>query len=99
MEIATYTWPDQSRPCSFCLCLQDGCVFADFDADSQGLVRLRRISFDGYGCCKTDVTATTMTGDDSLLLTDCIAAGDVNNDQVRDILFRYFDINKNAMWR
>src|SRR5262245_65111891 len=43
--------PLPARPCRFSLGLQDDSVFADFDVDADGYVFLRRISFDGHGCC------------------------------------------------
>ena len=45
-----------TRPCRYCLGLQDDSVFADFDIDSEGRVFLVRISFDGYGCYEAGAT-------------------------------------------
>ena len=42
--------PD-SRKADFYLGCLDGCVFIDFNLTSDRLISLRRISFDGYGCC------------------------------------------------
>ena len=99
MKIATYRWPENARPCDFSLCLQNGCVFADFATDSTGRFHLVRISFDGYGCCTTDIGVTTMSAHDSTSLADAIARDDVDNDATPDILFRYFDANKTSIWR
>ena len=42
-----------TRPCRYCLGLQDDSVFADFDIDNKGQAFLFRISFDGIGCNET----------------------------------------------
>lgn len=99
MQIATYQWAVDTRPCDFCLCLAGGSVFADFATDAQGRVHLIRISFDGYGCCETEGRSTTMSAEDSKAVTDSIAADDVNNVRVRDVLFRYFDENRGVIWQ
>jgi hypothetical protein len=80
------------------LCLQGGGVFADFDIDPEGRVYLVRISFDGYGCCRTEGEAARMPLDDSRTLVSCVDANDVNRDEVREILYRYFDQNKGVIW-
>jgi len=98
MKIATYQWPEHTRPCDFSLCLQGGCVFADFATDSAGNLHLVRISFDGYGCCHTDSSVTSMSADDSRTLANAIAVDDIDSDAIRDILRRYFDVNKNHIW-
>jgi len=51
MEIEFFPPMLPSRPCRFCLSLQGGSVFSDFDVDPDGRVFAVRVSFDGYGCC------------------------------------------------
>jgi len=82
MSIAVETYPVMpTRPCSFCLCLQGGSVFADFDTDDVSIISLRRISFDGYGSCEVEST-TRMSSADSRLLLDAIARGELESVQV-----------------
>ena len=99
MEISKHVWTTPSRTCCFCLCLQGGSVFADFDIDSDGQAYIVRISFDGYGCCATEGKVAHMPLDESQTLVALIGADDVNRDEVREILYRYFDKNQNAIWR
>lgn len=56
IEIALHKWETNTRPCDFSLNLETprGTVFADFDELADECVTLRRISFDGYGCCETE---------------------------------------------
>ena len=99
MSIAVETYPVMpTRPCSFCLCLQGGSVFADFDTNDAGIISLRRISFDGFGCCQVEESITRMSSGDSRLLLDAIARGELESVQVEETLRRYFRENKDAIW-
>ena len=98
MSIAVQTYPVMpTRPCSFCLCLQGGSVFADFDTDDADIISLRRISFDGYGCCGVGESITKMSSGDSRLLLDAIARGELESVEVVEVLQRYFRQNKDVI--
>ena len=99
MSIAVETYPVMpTRPCSFCLCLQEGSIFADFDTDAANIISLRRISFDGYGCCVVGESITKMSSGDSRLLLDAIARGELESIEVEEFLRRYFRENKDVIW-
>jgi hypothetical protein len=98
VEISKHVWPAPSRPCHFCLCLQGGSVFADFHIDSNGQVYLARISFDGHGCCVTEGKVARMPLDESHTLLKLVNADDLNRDEIREILYRYFDQNQDVIW-
>jgi hypothetical protein len=87
-----------TRPCSFCLSLQGGSVFADFDADDSDIVALRRISFDGFGCCRVEGLTSKMSCDDSRVLLDAVALDQLETSNVEDVLRRYFRDNTNVIW-
>src|SRR6188508_2868325 len=98
MSIAVQTYPViPNRPCSFCLCLQGGSVFVDFDTDDDDLTSLRRISFDGYGCCDVGQSITKMSSADSRVLLDAIARGELGSVEVEGVLQRYFRENKDLI--
>lgn len=42
----------KSRNADYHLGCLDGSVFIDFDRTDDDLITLRRLSFDGYGCCE-----------------------------------------------
>lgn len=85
-----------SRPCRFCLSLQDDSVFADFDVDEKGRAFLRRISFDGYGCCYGEFRKMTL--DDSRFLIDSVERGAVQDPKIEVVLRTYFEENADVIW-
>ena len=97
MSIVAEVFPVMpTRPCSFCLCLQGGSVFADFDTDNGHVVSLSRISFDGFGCCHVKESIRRMDPIDSRSLLDAIARGELGS--VEEILQRYFRENTDVIW-
>ena len=101
IEVSIHRWQTDTRPCDFSLYLETvrGAVFADFDSHGGTCVTLRRVSFDGYGCCRTENGCSKMNSDDSIVLVEAIREDDVNNDIVRGILLRYFAENSDTIWR
>ena len=98
MSIAVEIFPVMpTRPCRFCLCLQGGSVFADFDSDDAGIISLRRISFDGFGCCEAR-EFTRMSADDSRLLLNAIDRGELGSASVERALQKYLRENQGAIW-
>ncbi|MBC3930401.1 hypothetical protein [Undibacterium curvum] len=92
-----------TRPCAFCLCLQDGRVFADFDFDAEGLVSLRRISFDGYGCCKPTLPTQKINLSDSVQIRSMVDSHTQEQDgveypEIEQILRNYFKANFEVLW-
>jgi len=85
-----------TRPCRFCLGMQDDGVFADFDADDEGAVFLRRISFDGYGCCSGEFQK--MSVDDSRSLLSAVERGLVETREIETLLRSYFRENAGVIW-
>ena len=73
-------------------------MFADFDTDDADLISLRRISFDGFGCCRIEAPITKMSSEDSRLLLESISRGDIGSEQVEDALRRYFSANTDVIW-
>ena len=98
MEITKHQWPAGTRSCSFCLSLQGGSVFADFDIDPGGCVYLVRISFDGYGCCVPDGDIPRLTAQESRTLLNLLDLDEVDVDQMREILRLFFDRSKGVLW-
>jgi len=89
--------PMQGRACRFCLCLQNGSVFADFDVDPDGYVFAVRVSFDGYGACRAPADIARMTARDSATLLAMIEEG-VIEDVAEPILREYFRRTRDVIW-
>lgn len=92
-----------TRPCTFCLCLQGGCVFADFDIDGEGLISLRRISFDGYGCCEPNRPTRKMSIADSTAIKSVLDShtqelDGVDYPKIEQILRNFFNANIDCLW-
>jgi len=95
MQIDLYP-PMPSRPCRFCLSLQNGSVFADFDVVPGGRVVAVRVSFDGFGCCDTP-DASKMNPRDSAVLTAMVERGVIDPAAER-ALRTYFKNNCDVIW-
>lgn len=96
MEIALYP-PMPTRPCRFCLTLQGGSVFADFDVDPNGRVYAVRVSYDGYGCCTAPAEIGRMNADDSQRLLAMVQRGSIEP-AAATVLRAYFNQNRSALW-
>lgn len=90
--------PMPSRPCNYCLELQDSSVFADFVIDSAGHLFLKRISFDRFGCCEPEAGTGKMGMADSKRLISAIESGTLESPDVGHILRHYFIENKELLW-
>lgn len=86
------------RPCKFCLGLQNDSVFADFDLDESGCVTLLRISFDGFGCCRTAGETRSMKPERSKQFIHLVENNDMS-DTLALILLEYFSDNSDVIWK
>jgi hypothetical protein len=97
MAISVRVFPTmEARPCRFCLSLQDDSVFADFDVDEDGHAFLRRISFDGYGCCSGEFKKMAL--DDSRFLIASVESDAVEDPKIEIVLRTYLEENAGAIW-
>jgi len=87
-----------TRPCAFRLALQDDSVFADFDVDDNSQIYAVRISFDGYGCCRTTDAIGKMTSAHSFQLLDMVHQDELDIERLDEILRQYFEENKHIIW-
>lgn len=86
-----------SRPADYYLGYLDGCVFLDFDNVGQNRICLRRISFDGYGCCElTD--AVPLDSADSDIFRAIVQNEIKDQDTLRTIVTRAIALNKELVW-
>jgi hypothetical protein len=97
MEIELYRPMLPSRPCRFCLALQGGSVFADFDVDPDGRVFAVRVSFDGYGCCHAPAAVGRISLRDSEALLAMVQRGSIDA-AAAPVLRAYFQQHRDAFW-
>ena len=76
--------------------LQGGSVFADFDVDDEGRAFLRRISFDGYGCCSGEFRK--MTVEESREFIAAADRSEVESSVFGSQLRSYFSANSDLIW-
>jgi len=90
--------PISTRPCKYCLALQDDAVFADFQINENGHLYLVRISYDGYGCCEpaNRIMGIEITNTNQLI--SAIENNKLNTQTVTAILNGYFLTHKDVLW-
>ncbi|QQO10506.1 hypothetical protein [Breznakiella homolactica] len=89
--------PD-SRPADYYLGCLNGSVFIDFNDHKDNLICLKRISFDGYGCCTLDDEANPMNETDSQAFKELYKAQDFDQKQLSLIVKRTINNNREHIW-
>jgi hypothetical protein len=99
MQIRNFE-PMPTRPCQYCLALQDDSVFSDFDVDQDGCLYLVRISFDGYGCLEIDSKTEIgkIDSENSKNLVGLIKENKLETPEASRILKEYFYKNRELLW-
>lgn len=90
--------PD-TRIADYYLGCLDGCVFLDFDLNEDNRINLRRISFDGYGCCNLGNTILPMTKEESQRFIDIYKDDQLNQEALTDLVTNTIKINKEYIWQ
>jgi hypothetical protein len=89
--------PD-SRPADYYLsCLEDS-VFMDFDNCNGECIRLRRISFDRYGCCDLNGEAIPMSEADSKVFKEMMEAEKLEQSELAIIIKNTIFKNREFIW-
>lgn len=87
-----------SRPAAYYLGCLDSSVFIDFNLKKDQSVYLRRISFDGYGCCNLPPEVAPMSKGDSTLFMEAMKQKELDQDLITPLVLRTLTINKNLIW-
>ena len=92
--------PMPTRPCRYCLSMQDDSVFADFNVDENGCLYILRISYDGYGCCTLDskIKIGKIDKIKSESVINQIEANNFESLEMIQIIREYFQENKEFLW-
>ena len=89
--------PD-SRPADYYLGCLGGSVFMDFDNDENERIQLKRISFDGYGCCELRNHAIPMNEIDSRVFKEIIEAQLSDQSLLTAIVKKIIFSNRKLIW-
>jgi hypothetical protein len=88
----------KSRPADYCLGYFGGSVFIDFDNYEDERIRLKRISFDRYGCCNLVDGAIPMDEVDSRAFKEIIEAQLSDQPRLTAIVKKTLLSNINLIW-
>lgn len=88
----------ETRKADFHLGCLDGSVFIDFNLSDENLISLRRISFDGYGCCDLAESSNHLNLELSDQFREEISKEEVNQVKLAAIVKEIVKINKEYIW-
>lgn len=89
--------PD-TRPADYYLGCLEGSVFMDFDNHNNESIQLKRISFDGYGCCDLKDKAIPMNEVDSLAFKKIIETKLSDQSRLTTIVKKTILSNRKLIW-
>lgn len=87
-----------SRPADYYLGYYDDSVFIDFNNHPDNLIILKRISFDGYGCCELSEKVVPMNDNDSKKFKDIFRKKLDNQELLLEIILNNIKLNKELIW-
>jgi hypothetical protein len=87
-----------SRKADFYLGCLDGCVFIDFNLTNDKLISLRRISFDGYGCCNISDTKNLLNLELSKKFVEEISKDELDQEKLTPLVKEIIKINQKHIW-
>lgn len=101
MEEANFfiTTMPSSRPADYYLSYHDGCVFIDFNNYDKERVFLKRISFDGYGCCDLGDNSIPLSIEDSVTFKNILNNKIKDQDILLSIIKKALNLNKTFVWQ
>lgn len=88
----------KSRPADYFLGYLDGCVFLDFINYDNNRICLKRISFDGYGCCELGDEATPLNADDSQNFITLFKESLKDQNLLLTIVKKSIELNRQGIW-
>jgi hypothetical protein len=97
LEFFTTEMPE-TRPADYYLGCLGGSVFMDFDKVPENRISLRRISFDGFGCCDLGHMAVPMSEVDSGIFKEAIKAGPLDSVLLTLLIKKTIVNNRKFIW-
>jgi len=87
-----------TRPADYCLGCLGGSIFMDFENYEDERIRLKQISFDGYGCCDLGDQAIPMNEVDSRAFKEIIKATLPDQSRLTTIVKKTLLSNRKLIW-
>lgn len=87
-----------SRSADYYLGCLEGSVFIDLINSETNSISLRRISFDGYGCCNVGDQVTPMNINDSKKFLNMYMNNSLDQTELTKIIKRNIEENKMMLW-
>ncbi|MBD3329337.1 hypothetical protein GF357_02475 [Candidatus Dojkabacteria bacterium] len=87
-----------SRPADYYLGYYDDSVFIDFNNHLGNLIVLKRISFDGYGCCRLPEKVIPMDESDSKKFKEIFKNHLEDQKLLRELILKNIQLNKDSIW-
>ncbi|AYB33528.1 hypothetical protein [Chryseolinea soli] len=88
----------RTRPAYYYLGCLDGSIFMDFDIGENERICLKRISFDGFGCCDLNDQAIPMDEVDSQTFKEIIDAQLSDQSRLTSIVRKTILNNQKLIW-
>ncbi len=89
--------PD-TRKADYCLGCLDGSVFIDINISNDNRIYLRRISFDGYGCCNLDNGSNYLSYIQSNKFIEELKKEEFDERNITLLVKELIKINKDHIW-
>lgn len=87
-----------SRPSHYYLGYMQGCVFIDFDRFKSDQVILKRISFDGYGCCELGSGSRPLNSEESSVFKEILENNMDNQVLLLSLVKKAISENLEFLW-
>lgn len=87
----------QTRKADYYLGCLDSSVFIDFNLNKDNQIYLRRISFDGYGCCEIE-NSKPLDYRDSIKFVEEMNKESIDQKIIEQLVKRLIEINSDQIW-
>jgi hypothetical protein len=96
-EFFQTTMPDSRKADYYLGCLNSS-VFIDFNRSEDNRIYLRRISFDGYGCCNLDIKVNHLNHQDSQNFIEEMEKEELDQAVITLLVKTAIKMNKEHIW-
>ncbi|WP_109098497.1 hypothetical protein [Aquimarina sp. AU58] len=87
-----------TRKADYYLGCLNGSVFIDFNSSKDNRIYLRRISFDGYGCCQLENFENKLNNEDSKIFIKEITREVINQNVTEKLVKKLIKMNAFQIW-